>query len=118
VELIRQHMRPTPTFGKNAVYTGEISKPENEDSKEKIIKWCDWAMGVVFAMDLPWVVHWEFYGNELRDGTKEDLRPRSAKEMRCFWGVLPDGTLRHSGEYLSGLMRYAGKRLPESMRQR
>jgi len=71
-----------------------------------------------FALALPWIVNWELYCNEPFDGTNEDRRPQSAQEMRGFWYVPPDGTLRHSGEYLSGLLRHAGKRLPEPMRQR
>jgi len=111
VELIRAHMRPSPIFGKNAVYIGEIGKPENEDKKDKIIEWWDRAMGVAFAMELPWLVHWELYCNEPRDGTKEDRRPRKADEMRGFWFVRPDGNLSYSGQYLSDLLHHAGKRL-------
>lgn len=111
VELIRQHMRPSPTFGKNAVYIGEIGKPENEDTKQSIVEWWDRCMGVVFAMDLPWIVHWELYCNEPRKGDKEDRRPRSADEMRGFWFVRPDGTLGYAGEYLANLLQHAGQRL-------
>jgi hypothetical protein len=111
VELIRAHMRPSPTFGKNAVYIGEIGKPENEDTKQNIIEWWDRCMGVVFAMDLPWIVHWELYCNEPRKGDKEDRRPRSADEMRGFWFVRPNGTLGHAGEYLTNLLQNAGQRL-------
>ena len=111
VELIRQHMRPSPTFGKNAVYIGEIGKPENEDTKQNIIEWWDRCMGVVFAMDLPWIMHWELYCNEPRKGDKEDRRPRSADEMRGFWLVRPDGTLGFAGEYLANLLQHAGQRL-------
>mgnify|MGYP001555207618 FL=1 len=113
VELIRAHMRPSPTFGKNAVYIGEIGKPENEDTKHNIVEWWDRAMGVVFAMNLPWIVHWELYCNEPRKGDKEDRRPRSADEMRGFWFVRPDGTLGYAGEYLTSLLQHAGQRLPE-----
>jgi hypothetical protein len=118
VELIRAHMRPSPVFGKNAVYIGEIGKPENEDSEKNIIEWWDRAMGVVIAMDLPWLVHWELYCNEPRDGTKSDRRPRKADEMRGFWLVKPDGSLSYSGEYLTKLLRHAGQRLPKELRLR
>jgi hypothetical protein len=113
VELIRAHMRPSPVFGRNAVYIGEIGKPENEDTKHNIIEWWDRAMGVVFAMELPWIVHWELYCNEPRKGDKEDRRPRSADEMRGFWFVRPDGTLGYAGEYLTGLLQHAGQTLPK-----
>ncbi|MGN6644565.1 MAG: hypothetical protein ACTHKU_16355, partial [Verrucomicrobiota bacterium] len=113
VELIRAHMRPSPVFGQNAVYIGEIGKPENEDAKENIIEWWDRAMGVVLAMNLPWIVHWELYCNEPRDGTKNDRRPRKADEMRGFWFVRPDGALGYAGQYLTELLQHAGRRLPK-----
>jgi hypothetical protein len=118
VELIRQHMRPSPTFGRNAVYIGEIGKPENEAKEADIIEWWDRAMGVFLAMDIPWIVHWELYCNEPRDGTKSDRRPRKAEEMRGFWLVRPDGSLSHAGKYLTSLLQHAGKRLPEKLRQK
>lgn len=117
VELIRQHMRPSPTFGKNAVFIGEIGKPENEAKEAEIIEFWDRAMGVFIAMDIPWVVHWELYCNEPRDGTKSDRRPRKAEDMRGFWLVKPDGSLSHAGKYLTMLLEHAGQRLPEKLRQ-
>ena len=118
VEMIRQHMRPSPTFGNNAVYVGEIGKPENEAKEADIIEWWDRAMGVFFALEIPWIVHWELYCNEPKDGTKSDRRPRRAEDMRGFWLVKPDGELSHSGKYLTMLLRHAGKRLPEAMRSK
>jgi hypothetical protein len=118
VELIRQHMRPSPTFGKNAVFIGEIGKPENEAKEADIIEWWDRAMGVFLAMEIPWIVHWELYCNEPRDGTKSDRRPRKAEDMRGFWLVRPDCSLSHAGRYLTSLLQHAGKRLPENLRQR
>jgi TAT (twin-arginine translocation) pathway signal sequence len=117
IELIRQHMRPSPTFGKNAVFVGEIGKPENEAKEADIIEWWDRAMGVMLAMDIPWIVHWELYCNEPKDGTKSDRRPRKAEEMRGFWLLRPDGSLSHSGRYLTTLLQNAGKSLPEDVRK-
>ena len=118
VELIRQHMRPSPVFGKNAVYIGEIGKPENESTQKEIIEWWDRALGVFFALEIPWIIHWELYCNEPKNGTKSDRRPRKAEEMRGFWLIRPDGSLSHSGKYLTGLLEHAGRQLPESMRQK
>ena len=116
VELIRQHMRPSPIFGKNAVYIGGIGKPENEAKEAEIIEWWDRCLGLVFAMDLPWIVHWELYCNEPRKGDKEDRRPRTAVEMRGFWFVRPDGSLSCSGKYLTTLLKHAGQKLPDNLR--
>jgi hypothetical protein len=112
VELIRKHMRPSPTFGDKAVYIGEIGKPEKGVSREQIVEFWDRAMGVFLAMDLPWIVHWELYCNEPADGTKPDRRLRKEEEMRGFWWIKPDGTPGHGGEYLNRLLAHAGGKLP------
>lgn len=117
VEMIRNHMRPSPVFGKDAVFIGEIGKPEKGLSEKEIIEWWDRAMGVCFAMDLPWIVHWELYCNEPADGTKADRRPRKTEEMRGFWLIRPDGSLSHAGRYLTTLLQNAGKSLPEDARK-
>ena len=116
IELIRHHMRPSPVFGRNAVFVGEIGKPEQGASKAEIVEFWDRAMGVCFAMDLPWLVHWELYCNEPKDGTKSDRLPRKAEEMRGFWWIRPDGSLSHGGKYLTSLLEHAGGPLPESLR--
>jgi hypothetical protein len=112
VELIRKHMRPSPTFGDKAVYIGEIGKPEKGVPREQIVEFWDRAMGVFLAMDIPWIVHWELYCNEPADGTKPDRRLRREEEMRGFWWLKPDGTPGHGGEYLNRLLAHAGGRLP------
>jgi hypothetical protein len=117
IELIRQHMRPSPVFGKNAVFIGEIGKPEQEAKEAEIIEWWDRAMGVCIAMEIPWIVHWELYCNEPKDGTKADRRPRTAEEMRGFWLIRPDGSLGHAGRYLTTLLEHAGNVLPDSARK-
>ena len=114
VELIRKHMRPSPTFGDKAVYIGEIGFPERGRSRQEIIGFWDRVMGTLLAMDIPWIVHWELYCNEPHDGTKGDRRPRTNEEMRGFWLVRPDGSLSHAGDFLGSLVRHAGQTLPET----
>ena len=116
VELIRQHMRPSPVFGNQAVYIGEIGKPENGATQKDIVEWWDRALGVFFALDIPWIINWELYCNEPKDGTKGDRRPRKADELRGFWLIRPDGSLSYSGEYLVSLLKNTGRTLPESLR--
>ena len=119
VELIRNHMRPSPVFGRNAVYIGEIGKPENNGAAEKeIVEWWDRALGVFFAMDIPWIIHWELYCNEPKDGTKSDRRPRRAEELRGFWLLRPDGSLSFAAKYLTTLLQHAGRSLPEALWRR
>ncbi|MEI6077763.1 MAG: hypothetical protein WCS94_19430 [Verrucomicrobiota bacterium] len=117
IELIRQHMQPSPAFGKPTVFIGEIGKPENTGATEKeIIEWWDRAIGVFLAQEIPWFIHWELYCNEPKDGTKRDRRPRKAEELRGFWLVKPDGSLGHAGNYLTALLKHAGGILPKADR--
>lgn len=115
IELIQRHMRPSPTFGDNAVYIGEIGKPERGLKRDQIINFWDMAMGVMLALEIPWIVHWELYCNEPHDGTKQDRRPRKAEDMQGFWLVRPDGSLSHGGEYLTALLQHKGGKLPASV---
>jgi len=118
IELIRQHMQPSPAFGKPTVYIGEIGKPENTGATAKeIVAWWDRAMGVYLAQEIPWFIHWELYCNEPKDGTKSDRRPRQAGELRGFWLLRPDGSLGHAAKYLTTLLQHAGGRLPDALRQ-
>jgi hypothetical protein len=112
IEMIRKHMRPSPTFGDRAVYIGEIGKPEKGVPRKDIVEFWDRAMGVFLAMDIPWIVHWELYCNEPADGTKPDRRLRKEEEMRGFWWLKPDGSPGHGGGYLNSLLAHAGGTLP------
>ena len=112
IEILRQSMRPSPTFGKNAVYIGEIGRPENGLKERDVVEFWDECMGVVFAMNIPLVVQWELYCNEPKDGTKQLRHPRRAEEMQGFWWIRPDGSLSFGGNYLSTLLKFAGRKLP------
>ena len=112
LELIRHYAQPSPVFGKPTVYIGEVGKPEQGESEEKIVEWWDQAMGVFFAQDIPWILHWELYCNEPKDknrgGNQEMFR---AEDLRGFWLIRPDGSLSHSARYLKMLLDHAGGRL-------
>jgi hypothetical protein len=112
VEILRQSMRPSPTFGDNAVYIGEIGRSESGRKERDVVEFWDECMGVVLAMQLPFVVQWELYCNEPKDGTKQLRHPRRADEMQGFWWIRPDGTLSFGGNYLSTLLAFAGQKLP------
>ena len=112
VELIRQHMRPSPVLGQRAVFIGEIGKPEQGVSPAALREWWDRAMGVFFALDIPWILQWELYCNEPKDGKKWDRRVRRAEELRGFWLIRPDGSLSHAANYLTSLLAHAGGSLP------
>ena len=67
---------------------------------------------VCFALDIPWIVHWELFCNEPNDGTKPDRRLRKAEELKGFWYVRPDGSLGWGARYLDRLLKHAGGKLP------
>lgn len=117
LELIRHHAQPSPVFGKPVAYIGEVGKPEQGASEEQIVSWWDRALGVFFAQQIPWIVHWELYCNEPRDKTQRHAqRAYAADELRGFWLIRPDGSLSWSGQYLALLLKHAGGSLPPSQR--
>ena len=118
LELIRHYARPSPVFGKPVVYIGEVGKPEQGQSEEQIVSWWDQAMGVFLAQQIPWILHWELYCNEVakKDGPKRNVY--RAEDLRGFWLVRPDGSLSYSGKYLKALLDHAGGTLPKKMQQR
>lgn len=111
IEIIRRHMRKSPTFGDKAIYIGEIGMPERGKTFKEAVEFWDRAMGVFLALEIPWVVHWELYCNEPADGTKPNRRLRTEDEMRGFWWLKPDGTPGFSGKYLGRLLASAGGQL-------
>lgn len=112
IELIRKHARPSPVFGKPAVFIGEVGKPENGRSEAEVLSWWDTAMGVFFAQEMPLIIHWELYCNEPKDGNKRQRTVLGADQLRGFWLIRPDGSLSWSGAYLKSLIENAGGKLP------
>jgi hypothetical protein len=102
------------------VFLGEIGEPENLPGKTEagIVDLWDWAMGVCFALDVPWIVHWELFCNEPNDGTKPNRRVRKQEELKGFWFVRPDGSLGHGARYISHLIQHAGSTLPDSLHRK
>lgn len=114
IEMLRHHIRPSPALGGKQVFIGEIGEPENLTGKSEagVVDLWDRSMAVIFALDVPWIVHWELYCNEPLDGTKSDRRVRRAEELKGFWYVRPDGSLGWGARYLDSLLKHAGARLP------
>lgn len=113
IELIRHYLRPSPFYGKNAVFLGEIGRREDPFTPAQILDFWDVSMGVSLAMDIPWIVQWELNCNEpMLAATKRTyFPPRTADQMRGFWLIRPDGSLSYGGEYLTALLKNAGKTL-------
>ena len=108
IETIRRYTKPTPFYGKPVVYVGEIGYPENQRGDLDLTRWWDERMGVFLAMDIPWIVHWELYCNEITDEAKQKPVPSdgmyTAEELRGFWLLRPDGSLGYAAEYFKTLL--------------
>jgi hypothetical protein len=104
IEEIRKNARTNGPFGDRAVFLGEVGIPENEQ-RDRIRERWDEFLGVAMALELPYVVHWEVFCNELNP----KLNPPAAspvkqnRDVRGFFLVRPDGSLSVSGQYLKDL---------------
>ena len=109
IELIRHFMKHSGYFSKPTVMIGEVGLPEQGRTKEEIIEFWDRSMAVFFAQDIPLILHWELYCNEITEEAKKRSAPEkgvySADDLRGFWLYLPDGSLSHAGRYLRELLR-------------
>jgi hypothetical protein len=112
VEILKHYMQPSPAGIKNHLFIGEIGIPENERTPEQIDAFWDTAMAVFLAHDLPWVVVWQLYCNEIKKGAKLNQgRIEKADDVRGFWLVKPDGSPSKSGEFMTNMLTFAGKKI-------
>jgi hypothetical protein len=114
VEIIRHFAAPCSDGTPPPVFIGEIGNPENVGNKTEtqVREWWDTRLAALLALDIPWIIHWELYCNEPKDGKKSSSRPRSADELRGFWLLRPDGSVSWAGRYLQELLQNAGHSLP------
>jgi len=118
IEYLKQQMRPTKYMnGQRVVFLGEIGIPEQRfeglREKEPVQERWDIFMGVSFALDVPYIMHWELYCNEPKNEAHRSLtdRPRTKEEMRGFWLLRPDGTKGFAAEYFDRLLDNAGRKI-------
>jgi len=115
LDMIQHHARTTQqdSTGKPAVYIGELGFPENVTTPAAAVEMMDGALGALMARQIPYILYWELYCNERKDGIKrKPVASENAEELRGFWLVRPDGSTGAVGEYLARLLRHAGGRLP------
>lgn len=114
LDLIQHYAHTTQQDfeGKPAVYVGEIGFPEELVASPAAVEMMDGALGTLFARRVPYILHWELFCNERKDG-RRDLVPVSdkAEDLRGFWLVRPDGSLSYTGEYFQQLLAKAGQRM-------
>jgi hypothetical protein len=111
LDIIQQHARTTQRDfeGKPAVYIGEIGFPEEVVPHPAAVEMMDGAMVVMFARRIPYILHWELYCNERKDGRRFPVEePETAEDLRGFWLVRPDGSPGHTGEYFMKLLARTG----------
>jgi len=107
IELIKYYMKtsgylPNP----KTVMIGELGYTENGRTQDQILNFWDWAMAVYLAFDIPWILHWEVYCNEL--SATAPANPPTANgytvnDVKGFWLYRPDGSLGYAAQYFQGL---------------
>ncbi len=116
LDLIQHYARTTQQdFARRpAVYIGEFGFPENVTTPASAVDMMDGALGAMLARQIPYLLYWEIFCNERKDGTR--LKPvgsEKAEELRGFWLVRPDGSLGGIGEYFTRLLVHAGRGFPK-----
>ena len=114
LEIIQHYARTVQhdAAGRPAVYIGEIGFPEQVVPPESAVEMMDAALGVFFARHIPYILYWELYCNERKDGTRSLVTASEpAQELRGFWLIKPDGTLGGTGAYFRELLMLAGGKL-------
>lgn len=106
IEYLRRQHRPTPYMaGKKSVMIGEIGIQERTFKKDIKQTW-DSLFGVIFALDVPLVVNWELYCNELAENVTNDYnRVYKEEELRGLWILKPDGTRSTTGDYWQSMLK-------------
>jgi hypothetical protein len=110
IELIRHFMQHSGYLPEPTVMIGEIGLPEQGRTQDDVLDFWDRSLAVFFALDIPLILHWELYCNELAESappappTPNGYR---ASDVKGFWLYRPDGSLSYSGEYLSRLLAKA-----------
>ena len=109
IELIRHFMKHSGFLPEPTVMIGEIGFPERGRTQEEIVDFWDRSLAVFFAHDIPLILHWELYCNEITEEAKNKPVPENgvytAEDLRGFWLYLPDGSLSHAGRYLMELIK-------------
>jgi len=109
IEYIRQHLVPTSYMkGNKVVFIGEIGEPENmnNQTRESIREFWDVMLGVYLAQNIPYIIHWELFCNENKDGSpRMQNRNKTAEELRGFWLIRPDGSKSWAQEYFEEILK-------------
>jgi len=103
LDFIAANMADSADFGDKNVYVGEFGMPENLYSIEQIKKAIPNAVETALDWGCPYIVYWQLYCNELKDG-KQQPPVRSNDAVRGFWLIRPDGSKTWVWEYFYRLL--------------
>jgi len=103
LDFIAANMPDSADFGNKNVYMGEFGMPENLYPVEQIKKAIPNAVRTVLDWGCPYVVYWQLYCNELKNG-REKPPVRSNDSVRGFWLIKPDGSKSWTWHYFYGLL--------------
>jgi hypothetical protein len=107
IDIIRQHLVPTSYMkGKKVVFIGEVGKAENieNQTRESIREFWDLNMGVYLAQNIPYIIQWELFCNEPKEGPRTQDRNKTNDELRGYWLIRPDGTKSWAQEYFEEIL--------------
>lgn len=102
LDFIAANMPDSADFGNKNVYIGEFGMPENLYSVEQIQKAIPNAVKTALDWGCPYIVYWQLYCNELKDG-KYQPPVKSNDAVRGFWLIKPDGSKSWTWHYFYGL---------------
>jgi hypothetical protein len=115
LDFIAASIADSADFGDRNVYVGEFGMPENLYSIEQIQKAIPNAVETALDWGCPYVVYWQLYCNELKDG-KQQPPVRSNDAVRGFWLIRPDGSKTWVWEYFYRLLNASSKMSVQSNR--
>ncbi len=100
LDFIARHTPDAPPFGDKNVYIGEFGLPENEHSRDEVVRVISEVVSIGVDWGCPWVIYWQVYCNEARH-----LPVRGPEDVRGLWLLRPDGTRAWAWEVLEGMLR-------------
>jgi hypothetical protein len=107
IDHIRRFLEPSDYMnGQRVVFIGEIGLPENtnDQTRETVREFWDLMMAVYLAQDVPYIIHWELFCNEPKEGPRTQERNKTAEELRGFWLIRPDGSKSWAQEYFEEII--------------
>ncbi|MCC6444920.1 MAG: hypothetical protein IT210_15860 [Armatimonadetes bacterium] len=105
VAFIRSKAPDSRAFGENNVYIGEFGWPEMDFNPQEALQHVRNVVEASLEMDIPYMLYWELYCNEPRNGgAPKGSRPAN-DQCRGFWLIRPDGSFSPVYDYFKSLIK-------------